>query len=77
MNYPAPRAAVFAGQLRIADGYIDLKMWLEANEALEDIDPDLRATVEVLERREKIYEGLGKADLLAVVRQALARAKRS
>lgn len=63
----------FERHLAAADGYIGLGMWLDANEALEDIEPELRATVEVLERREKIYAGLGHLDLLAVVRRALKR----
>ncbi len=67
--------ARFIEQLCIADGYIELGMFLEANEALEDIEPALRATVEMLERREKNYAGLDKPDLLDVVRRKLYPSK--
>ncbi|MBE7178510.1 MAG: hypothetical protein INR69_19060 [Mucilaginibacter polytrichastri] len=73
MSFPDHRAEAFAAELRCADGYIELGMMLDANDVIEHLDPDLKTTVEVLERREKIYAGLNKPELLAVVRNALAR----
>ena len=69
------RSDLFASQLRIADGWIELNDYHEANEALEDIEPVLRPTREVLERREKIYAALGNAELLDVVRWQLYPSK--
>ncbi len=57
----------FERHLTAANGYIELGMWFDANEALEDIEPELRATAEVLQRCEKIYAAFqtGAASLLA------------
>ena len=69
------RSDRFASQFRNVDGWIELGDDREANEALGDIEPQLRATVEGLERREKIYAALGKAELLDVVGRQLYPSK--
>src|ERR1700726_3393582 len=53
-------------------GYVELGLFLEANEELEKIDPYNRAAPEVLGVRVAIYHGLKKWDLLQVVAQRLA-----
>jgi tetratricopeptide (TPR) repeat protein len=53
--------------LEAAHGYIELGMFLEANEELENIDPYCRALPEVLNARLVIYQGLQKWELMAVV----------
>lgn len=54
-------------RLRSATGYIELGMYVEADAELEEIDPFLRALPEVLVSRLRIYHGLEKWELMAVV----------
>ena len=58
--------------LRAAAGYIELRLFEEANVELEGIDPCCRHLPEVLTARLAIYHGLKKWDLLAVVAKRLA-----
>jgi tetratricopeptide (TPR) repeat protein len=53
-------------------GYVELGMFADAADELENIDPLLRASPEVLAVRVAIYHGLKKWDLLQVVAQRLA-----
>jgi tetratricopeptide (TPR) repeat protein len=53
--------------LKAAHGYIELGMFFEAHEELEDIDPYCRTLPEVLNARLVIYQGLQKWELMAVV----------
>lgn len=57
--------------LQAAHGYVELGMFLEANEELENIDPYCRALPEVLNARLAIYQGLQKWELMAVVANKL------
>jgi tetratricopeptide (TPR) repeat protein len=57
--------------LEAATGYAELGMLLEANDELEKIDPFLRSLPEVLKLRLKIYIGVGKFELAAVVARKL------
>ena len=45
-----------AEHLIAAHGYLELGMWLDANEELEEIDPELRTVLEVLEVRVQIFQ---------------------
>ena len=47
-------------------------MWLDANEELEEIDPEVRHVPDVLEVRVQIYRGLKKWELMRVVAKQLA-----
>lgn len=57
--------------LRAAHGYIQLGMFMEANEQLERITPVQRHLPEVLHTRLTIYQSLGKWELMAVVAEKL------
>jgi len=57
--------------LTAAEGYVDLGMHLDANEELEQIDPDVRHVPEVLEQRVRIYFALKKWELLYTVASRL------
>jgi tetratricopeptide (TPR) repeat protein len=48
-------------------------MWLEANEALENITPDVRHVPEVLRERVFIYRGLEKWEAMAAIAEKLAQ----
>ncbi len=63
----------FQRHLFAADGYIALGLWLEAYDEIESIAPDLRASREAFERREKIYTALKHDELLEVVQNALRK----
>jgi tetratricopeptide (TPR) repeat protein len=56
-------------------GYVELGMFTDAAEELEQIDPFCRAAPEVLAVRVAIYRGLQKWDLLQVVAKKLAEFK--
>ncbi len=58
-------------RLTAAQGYLDLGMFLEANEELEEIDADVRHLSEVLEVRLGIYEHLERWELLQTVAKTL------
>ncbi len=60
-------------QLEIAAGYCDLGMWVEANDALEEIEPELRAETPVVLVRLRIYTGLNEPGKAAAMREVLAR----
>jgi predicted Zn-dependent protease len=53
--------------LERAQGYSALGMFLEANEELEEITPDVRHVPEVLVVRSAIYHGTGRWSAMAVV----------
>ena len=55
-----------------ASGYIQLGMFHEANEELEEIDPYIRAAPEILALRIEIYRGLRKWELMAELAKRLA-----
>lgn len=57
--------------LRAAHGYIELRMFEEANAELEEIDPLCRYLPEVLSARVAIYRNLKKWDLMAAVSRKL------
>lgn len=59
--------------LEAAHGYVDLGMFLDANEELEKIDPDVRHVPEVLALRLCIYQKLEKWDLMQAVALKLTR----
>ncbi len=58
--------------LQAAIGYVELGMFQEANEQLEDIDPFNRAAPEVLAVRLAIYQGLKKWELMRQVAKCIA-----
>lgn len=55
-----------------AQGYVELGMFLDANEELEQVDPDVRHVPEVLAVRVEIYSALKKWELMQVVARKLA-----
>lgn len=59
--------------LTAAEGYVELGMPLDANEELEQIDPDVRHVPEVLVVRLQIYQMLGRWELMQVVASKLAK----
>jgi hypothetical protein len=58
--------------LTAAQGFVGLRMYLEANEELENIDPFCRQLPEVLTVRLQIYWALEKWDLMQAVAKKLA-----
>ena len=58
--------------LTAAHGYVELGMWLDANEELEEIDPEVRPVPEVLEVRVQIYQSLKQWELMQTVAKTLA-----
>jgi hypothetical protein len=58
--------------LTVAQGYAELKMFLDANDELEMIDAAVRHLPEILAVRVEIYSGLKKWELLRVVAKKLA-----
>lgn len=62
----------FHNTIRVAQGYIELGMHLDANEELEEIEPELRDRSEVLQLRLLIYCALSKWELMQTVAKALA-----
>lgn len=59
--------------LTAAQGYVELGMFLDANEELEKIDPFCRSLPEVLEVRIQVYQSLEKWELMQVVARKLAQ----
>ena len=55
-----------------ACGYSELGMFLEANDALENVDPFNRAAPEILALRVEIYRHLEKWELMAEIARRLA-----
>jgi hypothetical protein len=58
--------------LTAAEGYAALRMFLDADAELDEIDPDVRHVAEVLAVRLKIYRGLEKWELMRTVAGRLA-----
>ena len=56
----------------MAEGFVELGMWLDANAELEEIDAEVRHVPEVLEVRVRIYRALKQWELLQVVAKTLA-----
>jgi tetratricopeptide (TPR) repeat protein len=56
-----------------AEGYLELGMFLDANEELENIEPDVRHLPEVLLVRLGIYHGLKKWELMQAVAKKLTK----
>lgn len=59
--------------LTAAEGYAALRMFLDADAELDEIDPDVRHVAEVLAVRLEIYRGLKKWELMQTVAGRLAR----
>ncbi len=59
--------------LTTAEGYLELGMYLDANQELERIEPDLRHLPEVLAVRLEIYSALKKWELMQIVAAKLAK----
>lgn len=59
--------------LTAAQGFVELGMWLDANEELENIDPEVRHVPEVLAVRVGIYRALEKWELMQTVARKLAQ----
>ena len=59
--------------LTAAQGYLDLGLFIEANDELEQMDADVRHLPEVLEVRLGIYRALEKWELVEVVARKLAQ----
>lgn len=57
--------------LDAACGYVELGMYLDANEQLENVDPFNRAAPEILALRVAIYSGLKKWDLMLEISKRL------
>jgi tetratricopeptide (TPR) repeat protein len=57
--------------LCVAEGYLELGLFLEANEELEKIDAFNRAAPEVLALRLRTYQGLKKWELMAEISKRL------
>ncbi len=57
--------------LEAAGGYVELGMFLEANNELEEMDPFRRASPEVVKLRLKIYIGLKRFELASIVAKKL------
>src|SRR4051794_30252474 len=58
--------------LTAAQGYCELRMYLEADGELDEIDPEVRHVPEVLQVRVAIYGGLARWDLMQTVAKRLA-----
>jgi len=67
-----PLEAVDQAHLCAAHGYIELGLFVEANEELEKLQPSYRHAPEVLDSRVVIYQGLEKWELMAIVARRLA-----
>ncbi|MEA3210753.1 MAG: hypothetical protein QOE70_3810 [Chthoniobacter sp.] len=59
-------------RIRAAEGYMDLGMFLDANEELEQIDADSRHLPEVLATRIRVYSALEKWELMLTMARRLA-----
>jgi tetratricopeptide (TPR) repeat protein len=59
--------------LEAAEGWLELGNYLEANEELEKITPQLRAHPYVLEMRYKIYDAAGRWEMALEVARGLMR----
>jgi lipopolysaccharide biosynthesis regulator YciM len=57
--------------LTVAQGYVELGMFPDANEELEEIDPEVRHVPEVLAVRVEIYRALEKWELMQTVAKKL------
>ncbi len=59
--------------LQAAQGYLELGMFLEANEEIEFIPPEMKMLSEVLAVRVEIFRALGKWDLMEIVARQLCQ----
>ena len=59
--------------LEAAEGWLELGNYLEANEELENIQPELRAHPYVLELRYKVYDAAGRWDMALGVAEGLMK----
>jgi len=59
--------------LEAAEGWLELGNWQEANEELENIQPELRAHPYVLELRYKIFDAAGRWDMALGVAEGLMK----
>jgi len=57
----------------LAHGYVEMEMFLEANDALDDIDPMCSHLPEVLAVRVSVYQALQRWALMEVVGTAFRR----
>jgi len=57
--------------LTVAQGYVGLGMYLDADAALDDIDPPCRHLPEVFAARVEIYRALEKWELMQAVAKTL------
>ena len=62
-----------SGHLQAAIGYLQLGMFEDANDELEELPPDLRASDEVLALRIEIYQRLAKWESARVLAESLAK----
>jgi len=58
--------------LEAAQGYVELGMFMDANEELENIDPEVRHLAEILVVRLEIHRALQKWELMQAVAKKLA-----
>jgi predicted Zn-dependent protease len=58
--------------LEAAEGWLELGNWQEANEELENIQPELRAHPFVQEIRYKIYSAAGRWEMAAEIARAMS-----
>jgi tetratricopeptide (TPR) repeat protein len=59
--------------LEAAQGFVELGMFMDANEELEEIDPEVRHLPEILAVRLEIYRALQKWELMQVVAKKLSQ----
>jgi tetratricopeptide (TPR) repeat protein len=61
--------------LTAAEGYLEMGMFLAADAALDEIAPEFRHFPQVLNIREKIYEGMERWDMAVEIAKALMAAE--
>ena len=66
-----PLDSINQKRLNAAQGYVELGMFIEANDQIEDIDPFCRCVPQVLATRLAIYNGTQKWELARVVAKRL------
>jgi predicted Zn-dependent protease len=64
--------AALKSRITTAQGYIELKMYLDANSELDELEPEHRDSSEVLALRTIIYMGLKRWELLQTVSRSLS-----
>ena len=63
----------FMRHLAVASGFCDLGMWQEANDALDELEPELRAEIPALVVRARICHALGAMDQDEAIRRHVDR----